>query len=252
MHTLHKAGALLAGLLLAGILAHAQPVKDARGYALTPTAIPPLLQPAPVYNTVNVSLAEYQVTLDQDSIPAGDVTFLVTNNGNNPHSFAIKGPGINEVNATIILPGELFTASFTGLQGGRYLVYDPTSDFIDHGMSALLQVNAVTQKGGSIGVPHIQVRLTDDTMLLNRVQVPRGSVVFAIVNAGHHRHTFAISGPGLTAALPYSLRPGDSFIYTVNGLHQGSYTLYDPLRPYTGTGLPITLYVGPRPVRSQK
>ena len=43
--------------------------------------------------TVNVTLSDYKITLDQEKIPSGAVTFVVTNTSATPHNFAIPGLG---------------------------------------------------------------------------------------------------------------------------------------------------------------
>ncbi len=45
---------------------------------------------------VNVKLTEWAIELSQSSIPAGEVTFTVSNAGSIPHAFEVEGKGIEQ------------------------------------------------------------------------------------------------------------------------------------------------------------
>ena len=260
MHTLHKTVALLTVLLFSGGLLYAQ---NGQGYypdPPAPTTVWPSECPPVMTSTVGVSLTEYSIALDQGTIPVGNVMFYITNKGIIPHSFAIRGPGLNTALANFVQPGQEFAVSFPALQRGHYMIYDPIQDYVDLGMRSLLIVSQVSVKGcgcgsaettASAGVrpPRIQVSLTDNSLTLNRIQIPSGTVAFVIVNNGHHRHSFAISGPSFNVVLPHTLRPGASMVFTVQGLRRGSYRLYDPMHNYANAGLQTTLTISRQSVR---
>ena len=242
MHTLRNSVALLALLLLVGGLLPAR----AQYSGPAPMAVAPPM----VTSTIHVALTEYKITLDANTIPMGNVTFVITNNGAIPHSFSIRGTGFHQALTTALQPGQTVTVTYPSLTRGTYRIYDPTLGYARRGMRVMFMVRPVTTKGMPTGPARIQVSITNTSLLLNRFDVPRGTVVFNIVNNSNRRHSFAISGPGLTAALPHSLLPGDSFIFTVQGLHRGSYSLYDPMHNYASTGLMTTIHVGPWPTRN--
>jgi uncharacterized cupredoxin-like copper-binding protein len=54
--------------------------------------------------TVNVVTSEFAITLDSAQLSAGTITFVVQNNGQIPHDFAIQGNGVNQKSA-LIQPG---------------------------------------------------------------------------------------------------------------------------------------------------
>jgi uncharacterized cupredoxin-like copper-binding protein len=75
---------------------------------------------------VNVTLSEWKVVLDRDTVRAGRVTFKVTNGGTITHGFFVRGPGVAE-GAHEIPAGE--TGSLTvALKPGTYEVYCPLAD----------------------------------------------------------------------------------------------------------------------------
>ncbi|HEX4931097.1 MAG TPA: cupredoxin domain-containing protein, partial [Gaiellaceae bacterium] len=65
--------------------------------------------------TVQVGMFEYGYTLSQASIPSGQITFVIRNNGNEVHNFSIQGvkvgtilnPGATET-YTVALPPQRF------------------------------------------------------------------------------------------------------------------------------------------------
>jgi len=74
--------------------------------------------PPPNSTTVDVSLQEFSVTLDQSTASAGDVTFHVTNNGEDMHEFLVI--------KTDLPPGGLPT-----LENGAYAEDGPGTDLLD-------------------------------------------------------------------------------------------------------------------------
>ena len=107
----------------------------------TPTPAPPWTpdSAAPTGEVIDVGLSEYTIDMPAN-LPAGPVTFLITNDGTLAHSFAIEGPGIDEALTHDLAPGE--TGAFTvDLQPGTYSVTSPTAGDRDNGMSLVLTVS---------------------------------------------------------------------------------------------------------------
>lgn len=104
-----------------------------------PQALPP--DDAGV-QSVDATLAEWSVTLSQDSVPAGVVAFNVQNAGSETHRFEIEGNG-EEWETDDLAPGDNVTMSVS-LSPGTYRVYCPVeSDGMSHadrGMSRTLRV----------------------------------------------------------------------------------------------------------------
>src|SRR2546425_6709465 len=75
---------------------------------------------------VSVKLSEWKVELSQGTIPAGSVTFTVTNAGSIPHAFEVEGQGIEQETA-VIQPGASATLTLK-LKPGTYEVYCPVGN----------------------------------------------------------------------------------------------------------------------------
>ena len=88
--------------------------------------------------TVNVGLIEYQIDMPA-SVPAGTVTFNITNNGTMEHSFHIEGNGIDQELEPHLQPGESGTLT-VDLAPGTYTVYCPVEDHRSRGMELQLTV----------------------------------------------------------------------------------------------------------------
>ncbi len=69
-------------------------------------------------DAIQVSAQEFSFTLDASQAQAGEVTFIVTNNGTMPHDFAIQGEGVDE-KTPMIDPGESATLTVE-LEPGSY------------------------------------------------------------------------------------------------------------------------------------
>ncbi|MGH9339654.1 MAG: cupredoxin domain-containing protein [Acidobacteriota bacterium] len=87
---------------------------------------------------VQVGLSEYTINMPP-SIPAGNTTFQVTNNGTMEHNFEIEGQGIEQTFPANLQAGESQSLQ-VDLQPGIYTVYCPVSDHRSQGMQLQLQV----------------------------------------------------------------------------------------------------------------
>jgi uncharacterized cupredoxin-like copper-binding protein len=87
--------------------------------------------------TVNVSMKEYSFTLSQNSVPQGTITFVIKNDGIEPHNFDISGVKAG----AIIAPGqtETWTVGLAAKASGYVYVCD-VPFHLDRGMTGLLNV----------------------------------------------------------------------------------------------------------------
>jgi uncharacterized cupredoxin-like copper-binding protein len=87
--------------------------------------------------TVNVSMKEYSFTLSQNTVPQGTITFVIKNDGIEPHNFDISGIKAG----AIIGPGqtETWTVGLAAKASGYVYVCD-VPFHIDRGMTGLLNV----------------------------------------------------------------------------------------------------------------
>ena len=90
---------------------------------------------------VDATLAEWSVTLSQDSVAAGALAFNIRNTGSMVHRFEVEGNG-EEWESEDINPGDEVTMSLN-LTPGVYEVYCPIEDGESHrarGMTTTLRV----------------------------------------------------------------------------------------------------------------
>lgn len=96
--------------------------------------------PPPGDAFVEVLLDEYRIRMPSTA-PAGTISFEISNTGDNGHSFAISGPGVDRELDDDLRPTE--TAVMTlELVAGTYTVWCPIGDHRDRGMEAELTVTA--------------------------------------------------------------------------------------------------------------
>lgn len=92
--------------------------------------------------TVRVSLIDLEIDMPTE-IPAGRVTFEVTNDGDLVHNFEIEGQGVEESFDEDLQPGESKTMT-VDIEEGDYYVYCPVDDHEEQGMA--LDVEAAEQQ----------------------------------------------------------------------------------------------------------
>jgi hypothetical protein len=89
---------------------------------------------------VEVHLSEYAIEMPR-TLPAGPMTFLVSNDGKNTHSFKIEGPGLAAMLAAPVRPRKTASLQVT-LVPGDYKVYCPVGSHEAKGMTTTLTVTA--------------------------------------------------------------------------------------------------------------
>ncbi|MEX0891219.1 MAG: copper-binding protein [Gemmatimonadota bacterium] len=101
------------------------PIGDAAGTLPAPedTVVESLQVPVPV------TLDEWTIRLERDTLEAGTVTFAVANEGEYEHALEVEGQG-NEWETAVIAPGGVSSLA-ADLEPGTYEVYCPVQD--DHG-----------------------------------------------------------------------------------------------------------------------
>ena len=109
----------------------------------TPEGTPP-----PGDFLVPVTLTEHEIEIAAEA-PAGELTFQLTNEGDQVHGFVIQGEGIDETLTTDVQPGATETVTIE-LEPGSYTLWCPIGDHRDRGMEAEL---AVTEARTDAGAP---------------------------------------------------------------------------------------------------
>jgi plastocyanin len=120
----------LAGLVIVGTLVAAIPT--------------PRGNPAPV----SARLSEWTIQLSEATVPAGPVTFTVTNSGNIPHAFEVEGQG-TERETSLIQPGASATLTLT-LEPGMYEVYCPVGESSHKKLGMETRLRVVSAAGATV------------------------------------------------------------------------------------------------------
>ena len=102
----------------------------------TTTTTPPPTGPVGNANTtVQVGMFEYGYNLSQGSVPSGQVTFVIRNNGSEVHNFSVQGVKVG----ALLNPGQ--TETYTvGLPAARFSYVCDVPFHIDRGMLGSLTV----------------------------------------------------------------------------------------------------------------
>jgi len=103
-------------------------------------------------STVKVNLSEWKVQVTPSSVPAGPVTFAVTNAGTIPHAFEVEGRGM-ERSTPQIQPGTSATLKLD-LRSGSYEMYCP----VGKGSHKMLGMMSHLMVGNVKQVPATSVR----------------------------------------------------------------------------------------------
>jgi len=135
--------ALLAGaLIFAGCSRPPGAAETPKPAAPTATAPVPEKAPAAKMSHVTVSMSEFKFTLDPASVPAGDVMFMVTNNGTIDHAFRIEQLGKQ---TDTLSPGKMGDLT-VNMKPGTYTIYCPVGSHRQLGMTATFTVTASAAK----------------------------------------------------------------------------------------------------------
>jgi len=95
--------------------------------------------PTATGSVVAVSETEYKIELPRTSFPAGRYTFVVTNQGKEPHALRVEGQGVKTETPTIE-PGGSAVLAVT-LQPGEYVLDCPVDDHAKLGMQQDITVS---------------------------------------------------------------------------------------------------------------
>jgi plastocyanin len=95
---------------------------------------------------VSVRLSEWKVDLSRRSVPAGQVTFTISNAGSIPHAFEVEGRGL-EREVEQMAPGGTRTLTLN-LRPGSYEVYCPVGDD-SHKKLGMVATLVVTRAGAA-------------------------------------------------------------------------------------------------------
>lgn len=93
--------------------------------------------------TVPVTLSEWKVELARDTVPAGSVTFRLSNKGTVTHGFYVRGEGVDKGSREIPV-GESATLTVT-LKAGTYELFCPMSDN-SHKLAGMVKKLVVTDQ----------------------------------------------------------------------------------------------------------
>jgi plastocyanin len=101
--------------------------------------------------SINVRLTEFKVELSRDTVPAGNVTFQVTNAGTMTHGFFVRGDDVEK--GTRDLPAREAATLTLRLKPGTYEVYCPVSD-LSHRTAGMTKNLVVIAADSSKKKPH--------------------------------------------------------------------------------------------------
>ncbi|MCF7918257.1 hypothetical protein K9L27_04690 [Candidatus Gracilibacteria bacterium] len=114
------------------------PVKTVQETTETEEIVQPSIEKPAHYTAqsqVKVYLYEWGIDVSSDTVNAGNVEFVVVNNGQFTHHFSVKG--VQDFGK--VLPGET-RVFITSLGTGNFDIYSPRSIDVENGMSETLRV----------------------------------------------------------------------------------------------------------------
>ena len=130
---------------------HGVAIRNVSGLLVVALALgaAPSLKHATAPVQITVKLSEWKVALSETTVPAGTVTFSITNAGSIPHGFEVEGHGI-EKEIEVIQPGASDTLTLT-LEPATYEVYCPVGEDSHKklGMETHLKVVGARSSGSS-------------------------------------------------------------------------------------------------------
>ncbi len=105
-----------------------------------------LVAAAAMATPVGVNLTEWQVALGRVRVPAGRVTFNITNVGEDGHDFVVRRDGEVRARVRELRPGEQ-TSKTVRLRRGRYVLFCSLPKHEKRGMRARLRAVRRSQRG---------------------------------------------------------------------------------------------------------
>ena len=96
---------------------------------------------------IEVTASDFAFDPKDLSADPGEVTFKLTNAGENPHALEIEGEGVEEESDTINAGDS--TELTVDLEEGTYEIYCPVGDHKDRGMVGTLTVGSGAASGGA-------------------------------------------------------------------------------------------------------
>jgi hypothetical protein len=172
-----------------------------------------LTTPAATHRTVAVTAANGKLKFATKTLPSGSVTFVVTNKGKGTAAFAAMGLGLNKKTPPIAAgrTGKLTVA----LKPGTYHFWDAV------GSSMTKAVYLPVRQA-------VDVSLANGKLTFSTKTLPKGPVMFVVVNKGKSTAAFAAMGLGLMEETT-TIRPGKSAMLALT-LKSGTYHFWDPVR----------------------
>ena len=129
----------------------------------------------PPPTNVEARLSEWKVELSLTTVPAGPVTFSVTNGGSIPHALEVEGRGV-EKEIPVIQPGQTGTLTLT-LAPGTYEVYCPVGEDSHKKLGMMTHLRVVA--GGQPAASASPARAAATTV--RRIDVTGGGPVIQIL-----------------------------------------------------------------------
>ena len=165
------------------------------------------------HRTVAVTAANGKLVFSTKTLPAGNVTFVVTNKGKAAAAFAAMGLGLNKRTASI--PAGASGKLTVTLKPGTYHFWDPVLSKMSK--AVFLPVRQA-----------VDVSVANGKLTFSAKTLPKGPVMFVVVNNGKTPAAFAAMGLGLLEETT-AIKPGKSAMLTVT-LTSGTYHFWDPVR----------------------
>ncbi len=192
------------------------PGHEQLGMKGTLTVIPAMANPAPAATTdgttVNVVTKDYSFTFDKTDIPAGMVTFNISNQGMRPHNLSFTS--LNMTSMTI-RNGEM-TQFTVNLDAGMVPYICAIPGHADLGMKGNLNVLPAAPAAvpaAMTGGTMVNVVTKDYSFEFDKTNIPAGMVTFNIVNQGTKPHNLTFTSLDMKSA---TIRGGEMTQFTVN------------------------------------
>jgi len=90
-------------------------------------------------DVVEVTLSDYSMEVDSESVEPGEVLFVIKNEGNVEHNFVVEGVNTMQRFDKNLKPGDTRSVRVR-LQPSRYNLYCPIDDHKNKGMANVLKV----------------------------------------------------------------------------------------------------------------